>query len=260
MNRVKFFKKFLMPCGLCAAVPVVKPASPPPDCPVDCSKDSARKTLIRPSELPIYSLEEICAKEIPCPDDCPPTFLEQGFGVIRRAVQDVLVEVNVVNDKVSDTVNTGLEHSQLMLDYLQQENSTLPRLGAVSVGGLTGLILGLRGGKFKKLVYTSTGALTMAAVCYPRQAQEGVDLVKHYVNISYNFVYGIKPGDNDQLQISWPELPKLKLPTNLSEITELAVDTGSAAVELVSSLAGKAKEILSNEENKQSEASKPKDQ
>lgn len=80
----------------------------------------------------------------------------------------------------------------MTLDYLREETNVLPRIGAVGVGGLSGLILGLRGGKFKKLVYSSTGALVVASICYPKQAQEGMSLAKHYINIGYNFVYGGK--------------------------------------------------------------------
>lgn len=42
------------------------------------------------------------------------------------------------------------------LDFLRQEENAIPRVGAVAVGGLAGLIFGLRGGFFKKLIYTST--------------------------------------------------------------------------------------------------------
>lgn len=77
-----------------------------------------------------------------------------------------------------------------LLDYLREESNVMPRMGAIGIGGLTGLILGLRGRTFKRLVYSSTGALTMAALCYPKKAEEGVDLAKHYINVGYNFIYG----------------------------------------------------------------------
>lgn len=78
------------------------------------------------------------------------------------------------------------------LDYLREETNVLPRFGAVGIGGLSGFILALRGGKFKKFVYTSTGALIVASICYPKQAQEGLTLTKYYANVGYNFFYGSK--------------------------------------------------------------------
>lgn len=60
---IQFLKKFLMPCGLCAAVPVLRSQSPqdPPD---PCSNKKESK-MIRPSELPIYPLEDVYSKDIP---------------------------------------------------------------------------------------------------------------------------------------------------------------------------------------------------
>lgn len=66
----------------------------------------------------------------------------------------------------------------------------MPRVGAIAIGGLAGLVLGLRGRTFKRLVYSSTGALTTAAICYPKKAEEGLDAAKHYINVGYNFIYG----------------------------------------------------------------------
>lgn len=66
----------------------------------------------------------------------------------------------------------------------------MPRMGAIGIGGLAGLILGLRGRMFKRIVYSSTGAITMAAICYPKKTEEGFNMAKHYVNVGYNFVYG----------------------------------------------------------------------
>lgn len=75
-----------------------------------------------------------------------------------------------------------------------QEDNTTPKVGAIAIGGLTGLILGLRGGFFKRTLYASIGATAMAAVCYPKEASEyseiGFQEAKKYLTIAYNFAYG----------------------------------------------------------------------
>ena len=99
------------------------------------------------------------------------------------------------------------------MDYLRQEENDLPRAGAVAVAGVAGLILGLRGGFFRKLLYTSVAATGkqmldssvevsynngfisgMAGLCYPQQAMEySKDLLQNsrkYAAIGYNFVQG----------------------------------------------------------------------
>ncbi|XP_043275923.1 MICOS complex subunit MIC27 [Venturia canescens] len=256
MQGVKLFKKFLMPCGLCAAVPVLKPASPDKNFPSNVTNETQEPVLIRPSELPIYVAEESCVKAKPCENQVSAPFIENGFGTIRKGVQGLFSEYSAVTEGFNNKISTGYEHSLLMLDYLREESNMMPRLGAVGIGGLAGLIFSLRGGKFKRFIYTSTGALSVAAVCYPKQAQESFSLVKHYANIGYNFVYGVKPGDANQLEIKWPEMPKVELPKSTSDFAELASSFTSA----VGSLLSKATDALTDntEKKEPSTESKPK--
>lgn len=59
-----------------------------------------------------------------------------------------------------------------ILDFLKEEDNVLPRSGAIALGGLTGLVFALRGGFFKRLIYMSFGAGGVAALCYPKEAEE----------------------------------------------------------------------------------------
>ncbi|XP_011869916.1 PREDICTED: MICOS complex subunit Mic27 isoform X2 [Vollenhovia emeryi] len=236
-----FFKKILMPCGLCA-VPVLKPASTSEDRMPRSDEPGVRK-LIRPSELPIYSFEDDYSKQSPC-TECPPSALEQSVSKIRRSIQAAASGYQRYTGVVSDTIDIGFEHSRSLLDYLREESNVMPRMGAIAIGGIAGLVLGLRGRRFKRIVYSSAGALSMAAVCYPKKAEEGFDMAKHYANVGYNFIYGVKPGDNRQLQITLPEMPKA--PTSFSEFVDLMIVTGSAAATAVGSFAQNAYASLSD--------------
>lgn len=70
------------------------------------------------------------------------------------------------------------------------------RAGAIALGGLSGYIIGLRGGFFRRSFYGTIGAGIIASICYPKLAAEygQVALVegKKYVTIGYNFAYGGK--------------------------------------------------------------------
>lgn len=81
-----------------------------------------------------------------------------------------------------------------LIKYLGEEDNYAPKVGAIAVGSLTGYILALRGGRFKRLVYTSAGALAMASICYPKEASEyskiAVEEGRKYATIGYNFIYG----------------------------------------------------------------------
>ncbi|XP_011067260.1 PREDICTED: MICOS complex subunit MIC27 isoform X1 [Acromyrmex echinatior] len=209
-----FFKKILMPCGLCA-IPVIKSTNMSEDKMSLCNKEPIKK-LIRPSELPIYCFEDY-SKQTPC-TECRPSALEQNISKIRKSVQAIVSEYQHYTDVISDTIDIGFEHSSSLLDYLREESNTMPRMGAIAIGGIAGLVLGLRGRKFKRIMYSSAGALSIAAICYPKNTKEGFDMTKHYMNVAYNFVYGVKPGDNRQLQITMPEMPKM--PTSFSEFVD----------------------------------------
>lgn len=239
MQGSMLFKKFLMPCGLCASVPVMKPAQPPQDCPTACSNPSQPTKMMRPSELPIYSIQDDYSKQIPC-TDCSPSGLEQQISKVRKSLQGVVGEYQHLTDTVVSKIDTGMEHSRFLVDYLRDEMNVLPRVGAIGIGGLTGLMLSIRGGTFKRLVYTSTFAGAVGAACYPKKAEEGFNMAKHYANVSYNFIYGVKPGDGKQLENILPELPKLKMPTSTSEFVELITSTSSTIVAAITDLIGQS--------------------
>ncbi|XP_047346308.1 MICOS complex subunit MIC27 isoform X2 [Vespa velutina] len=243
---IKFLKKFLMPCGLCAAVPVLRSQSPQ-DSPDSCNNKKESK-MIRPSELPIYPLEDVYSKDIPCSNVYPSSALEQQFGSIRRSLEGVMLQWQVISDTVTSKINTGLEHSQYLVEYLQEEDNTMPRFGAIGIGGLTGIIFGLRGGFLKKLIYTSTGALSVAAICYPKKAEESLEYAKHYANVSYNFIYGVKPGDNERVlpDIKLSNMSTFKMPSTFSELVELSADTGRAIVNVVGSLSERTWELVTD--------------
>lgn len=54
----------------------------------------------------------------------------------------------------------------------------------------------------------------------------------------------VKPGDEKQLEISWPELPKLKMPTSFSEFVNLVSIAGASTASAIESLANKASEAI----------------
>lgn len=232
-----------MPCGLCAAVPTIHSQSSQ-DHPESCNCKKEIK-MLRPSELPIYSLDDAYSKDIPCSGTESPSILEQQIGAIRRSLQGVSSQWHVMSDTISFNVHTGMEHGRHLVEYLQEEDNTMPRLGAVVIGGLSGLILGFRGGLLKRAMYFSTGALTVGAICYPRKAQESFESAKYYANIGYNFIYGVKPGD-DNRTLPDVKLSTFQIPTTLSELVDLSVGIGSAIVNVVGPLSERKRDIVND--------------
>lgn len=145
---------------------------------------------------------------------------------IEEGIKAVRVEVSKVTD-VYDTQKSNLDRyyvnamkdTQHIRNYLQEEDNTLPRVGAIAVGSLAGVVLGVRGGFFRKIFYASVTGSAVASICYPRDA-------KKYATVVYNFAYGIKPGDERQ-----KDLPKF--PTTLGEFKDNVVSLSSLAYDAV---------------------------
>lgn len=108
------------------------------------------------------------------------------------------------------------------VDYLNEPQNLLPRTGAIAAGGLTGLLFSVRGGIVRKFFFTTIGAGTVASMCYPHQAEQLTqDFLRHArrgYNISYNFVKGVKPGEEADIEhVS-------KFPRSLEDIKLLIYD------------------------------------
>jgi MICOS complex subunit MIC27 len=131
-------------------------------------------------------------------------------------VTDLYDEQKAVVDRYYVQVMKDTQHIR---NYLQEEDNTLPKVGAIALGGLGGVILGVRGGAIKKLFYGTITGSAVASICYPREA-------KKYALVGYNFAYGIKPGDERQ-----KDLPKF--PTTFSEFKDNVVSLSSMAYDSI---------------------------
>lgn len=81
-------------------------------------------------------------------------------------------------------------------DYLNSPANGIHRTGAIAVGAVSGYIIAIRRGFFRRLLYTSIGGFGVASVCYPKEAeiywQHALSETKTYATIVYNFAYGGK--------------------------------------------------------------------
>ncbi|KAJ8915659.1 hypothetical protein NQ315_003443 [Exocentrus adspersus] len=178
---------------------------------------SETEQLCRPSELPIYTPEPVQSTASVCKEEGElPGYLEDIFRNVRITLTKYNQEFQAYKKVGLDQLEKSKENIECVVDYLQEENNTLPKAGAIGIGALTGLIFGLRGGLFKRTLYATTGALSMGALCYPKEAavyaETGITEAKKYITIAYNFVYGVK---KDDPPLELPSLPKF--PSSFSE-------------------------------------------
>ncbi|RZC39133.1 apolipoprotein O-like, partial [Asbolus verrucosus] len=191
------------------------------------NSDQQKSNLCRPSDLPIY-----VAEPAPLPQEKEytiPSFIENGFATAREQVTTVYNEIKAYQRVGMDYIEQSKDNAEWLLKYLRQEDNTTPKAGAIAIGGLTGLIFGLRGRFLKRTIYTATGALGMAAVCYPKEASEysqiAIAEAKKYATIAYNFAYGVK---KDDPPLELPSLPKI--PSSFSEAWDSVTKSASSLV------------------------------
>ncbi|XP_058821648.1 MICOS complex subunit MIC27 [Topomyia yanbarensis] len=179
----------------------------------------SKQIICKPSELPLY---RPINQQITC--ECeghkketlskPEQLIEDGIRMVREQIFEASHLFTDQKNQAVQWYEDGKKQTKFIRDYLNEEDNTLPRVGAIVIGGISGLIFGLRRGFFRRLLYSSIGAGGVASVCYPQEAemyaQHGLVEAKKYATIGYNFVYGVKPGDK-QL-----ELPTI--PTSLDEL------------------------------------------
>lgn len=108
-----------------------------------------------------------------------------------------IVNVNKPNRKtISRKISKFQWLISVIFDYLNQPTNGIHRAGAIAVGALSGYIIAIRRGFFKRLLYSSIGGLGVASICYPKEAEkyahEALSEAKTYATIFYNFAYGGK--------------------------------------------------------------------
>lgn len=229
------FRKFaVLPTStLLGAVAVqnATPSSPP----IQDSSNELAHYQCKPNELPLYaplhSYNKVKRQCHPAKDSAVHAAIESGIRVVR---QEVVAGCNVVSKQkgvVIDYVNTAKEHTHSTIDYLNEPHNIMPRTGAIALGGLSGFIFAARGGFIKKVIYTAIGAGTVASLCYPRQAEqfakEALFETRKGYAIAYNFVKGVKPGDEVPIE------PISKFPTTLEDVKYLIYDLYDEAKEAI---------------------------
>lgn len=157
------------------------------------SCDPCTGKLLRRTELPLYG-QDTPEKDTQCEE---PSNLEKGISAVRKELWVWHDKYAGYREKIVEVAVTGKEHTAVLIDQLRKDELPVPRSGAIAISGVAGLVLGLRGGWFKRIFYGSTCAGLMAAVCYPKEvagiSQDTLATTKKYVLITYNFIYGVKP-------------------------------------------------------------------
>ncbi|XP_023954735.2 MICOS complex subunit MIC27 [Bicyclus anynana] len=227
-------RKIVIGSGMLALVPTIRAATP-----VQESKEPTRPPPMKPSELPIYEAphadyaEYLEEKAKENKTSYVRSALLGPVRAVREQVQIGLAHTESATNTIKDNYSELQDRSQWIVQYLREEENKQIRYGAVAMGGLTGFIFGLRGGLIRRIFYAGLGTTGMGYICFPEETKQLMkdngSLAKQYINIAYNFFYGVKPGD-PQLEVKFPDL---SFPKDLSEFVDMTVSVATSVKQAV---------------------------
>ncbi|KAJ8733717.1 hypothetical protein PYW07_014268 [Mythimna separata] len=215
--------------GVATLIPAVGAAAPLKQDAADPQKPQPMK----PSDLPIYEAPHAeYAEKAQSKADKDIGYVKSVLLTPVRAIREQVQVVVDHGERAKHTVQDQFQEFQdktgWIFKYLREEENKQVRYGAVAMGGLTGFIFGLRGGIIRRVFYAGVGTTAMGYVCFPEETREIMKdnsvLAKKYINIAYNFLYGVKPGD-PQLEVKFPEL---SFPKDFSEFLDMTVSLASS--------------------------------
>jgi len=149
----------------------------------------------RPHPAAVYA-EPKCTP--PTPKNCPRVENRDPSNTeLERIVMQGRKQIGPYHDIVMGYANVGIKQANFFIEKLKDNMTYLRtrapqevRIGTVVVGGVTGMLLGLRGGFFRKVFMTTLGTGGGAYLAYPYESEK---YAKKYSAIAYNFVTGTLP-------------------------------------------------------------------
>uniref|UniRef100_UPI00398EA576 MICOS complex subunit Mic27-like isoform X2 n=1 Tax=Pristiophorus japonicus TaxID=55135 RepID=UPI00398EA576 len=131
------------------------------------SKSQPDKNLIKPEQLSVYNEPSTNSKYV---TEQPGQLLE-GFSVVRQTVQPYAAQCKAAYGAIKSGAENTIAFGKGTYVFLKDPpEGFFPRVGVITISGLTGLILASRGSRVKKMVYPAGLATVGMAICYPQQA------------------------------------------------------------------------------------------
>jgi len=212
------------------------------------------------SELPIYdySLEENIV------------YIPEKAGFLRYNIAQVRKVVWKLTDSVLDTANQIKCRYDATSDFisgtatrLHTDSTFRNKISIISAAGLSGIALGYRGGRLRKIVYSGTGVYVACAVCYPRPTWNATLSRLEKIKTSAESAYSYLATDTKNEKLTLPEAVPAseelksadetaegedKQVISIEDFAEKIVDEASPVIEEVISDMLEKEELIQNDE------------
>ncbi|XP_022101520.1 MICOS complex subunit MIC27-like isoform X2 [Acanthaster planci] len=150
--------------SLAIGIPVLKAEAVPNP------RELRRKTVL-PKELPIYDEPGSKAEYRLEPLDTT-GYVYQAVSIVRQNVWRFSGSIQGAVNKTKQAYRYAEQAEKDIIAYIKTEEGFFPRVTAIALAGLTGVVLARKGGVFRKVLYSGALMSATASICYPYQAVE----------------------------------------------------------------------------------------
>ncbi|KAJ7310292.1 hypothetical protein JRQ81_007195 [Phrynocephalus forsythii] len=131
------------------------------------SKEESQSCRVKAHQLPIYTAPPPNSKYI----EEVPGRLQTGISVVRKTTSYYINGCKDAYLFVKNGIISSILFGKDAYVYLKNPPPEfLPKVGVITVSGLTGLVLGRKGSKFKKIAYPVGLGTLGVCLCYPAQS------------------------------------------------------------------------------------------
>ncbi|VDN27330.1 unnamed protein product [Gongylonema pulchrum] len=120
--------------------------------------------MVTVEELPMYPDEKPHYLEV---REQQPLPMQSELASLRRAATQRFGNLGESYHNIEEKSKKAFSATHEFSERLREDYGTLPKAAAITVGGLTGFILGMKRSVFRRFLYAGMGLFTMSAFCYP---------------------------------------------------------------------------------------------
>ncbi|XP_026558807.1 MICOS complex subunit MIC27 isoform X2 [Pseudonaja textilis] len=134
---------------------------------LDAAEGEQKSRRVKAHQLPIYNAPPLESRYI----DEKPGRLQTRISSIRKSTSYYLKNCKDAYLFVKSGVTTSLQFGKDVYVYLKNPPPEfLPKVGVITVSGLTGIVLARKGSRFKKIAYPVCLGSLGISLCYPAQS------------------------------------------------------------------------------------------
>ncbi|XP_077164531.1 MICOS complex subunit MIC27 isoform X2 [Paroedura picta] len=177
------------------------------------SEEEPKSQPVKAHQLSIYNAPPLKSRYI----NEKPGNLQTGISSVRKSVSYYMNGCKNAYFFVKNGIISSIQFGKDAYVYLKNPPPEfLPKVGAITISGLTGLVLARKGARFKKIAYPMGLCTLCVSLCYPAQSVIAA-------KVTGKKVYSASHKTYEAIGSLWTRRPTAEVPLVLGEVAEKAV-------------------------------------